>query len=280
MTATVNLINLPPPSMPLVTKDQKIERSWYMCIRQIIEQLGGFTSPMLSPDDLAQLADNEVDLATADIPVLSSRISDLDRRLVDQDLQEYPAIQDVSDALLLAYTALDQLADAFSNFALPTAKVGLSAIVGVATTAMRSDAAPALNQAITPTWTGLHNFTGGIDINGVPIFAGFPNSPGTTVLQTGNYTLVITDAQTSLSNFSGVNRTATIPANSAVPFPVGTLLILTNGGAGVFSVAITSDTLILAGTSTTGTRSLAANGFMFLFKQFPTQWISWGAGLT
>lgn len=45
------------------------------------------------------------------------------------------------------------------NFANPSASVGLAAVNGSAVTAMRSDAAPALDQAITPTWTGLHTYT-------------------------------------------------------------------------------------------------------------------------
>jgi hypothetical protein len=40
----------------------------------------------------------------------------------------------------------------------PTASVGLTAVNGVATTYMRSDAAPALDQSISPTWTGTHTF--------------------------------------------------------------------------------------------------------------------------
>lgn len=43
----------------------------------------------------------------------------------------------------------------------PTAFVGLTAVNGVATTAMRSDASPALDQSISPTWTGHHTFTPG-----------------------------------------------------------------------------------------------------------------------
>ncbi|MFH1619389.1 MAG: hypothetical protein ABIG11_05740, partial [bacterium] len=46
-----------------------------------------------------------------------------------------------------------------TSFANPTASVGLSAVNGSATTAMRSDAAPALSQAIVPTWTGAHTFS-------------------------------------------------------------------------------------------------------------------------
>jgi hypothetical protein len=41
----------------------------------------------------------------------------------------------------------------------PTASVGLVAVNGTATTYMRSDAAPALSQAIVPTWTGAHTWS-------------------------------------------------------------------------------------------------------------------------
>lgn len=44
-------------------------------------------------------------------------------------------------------------------FANPSALVGLTAVNGSATTAMRSDGAPALDQSIAPTWTGLHVFS-------------------------------------------------------------------------------------------------------------------------
>lgn len=49
----------------------------------------------------------------------------------------------------------------FAGFANPTAQIGLTAVNGSAATAMRSDAAPALSQAITPTWSGLHTFSAG-----------------------------------------------------------------------------------------------------------------------
>lgn len=75
-----------------------------------------------------------------------------------------------------------------SNFANPTALVGLTPVNGVATTAMRSDAAPALSQAITPTWAGLHIFTattGGISLVGNPsisqAFSGQTNLVGQNI---------------------------------------------------------------------------------------------------
>lgn len=46
----------------------------------------------------------------------------------------------------------------------PSANVGLAAVNGTAGTYMRSDAAPALNQAIAPTWTGAHTFTPGAGV--------------------------------------------------------------------------------------------------------------------
>lgn len=46
-----------------------------------------------------------------------------------------------------------------ATFANPSASLGLTAVNGSATTAMRSDGAPALSQAIAPTWTGSHIFS-------------------------------------------------------------------------------------------------------------------------
>lgn len=47
----------------------------------------------------------------------------------------------------------------------PSASVGLSAVNGTATTAIRSDGAPALSQSIAPTWSGTHTFNQPIQFN-------------------------------------------------------------------------------------------------------------------
>lgn len=52
----------------------------------------------------------------------------------------------------------DNLPGNFTGFANPSVSIGLTAVNGSATTAMRSDAAPALSQAIAPTWTSPHIF--------------------------------------------------------------------------------------------------------------------------
>lgn len=62
-------------------------------------------------------------------------------------------VQVNGSANALVFTALSTLE------ASPTTKVGTGTVVGSATTFMRSDAAPPINQAMTPTWTNQHVFS-------------------------------------------------------------------------------------------------------------------------
>jgi hypothetical protein len=48
----------------------------------------------------------------------------------------------------------------------------------------------------------------------------------------------------------------------------------------VVTIAITSDTMYLAGTGTTGSRSLAQYGMASAIKMTSTTWIISGSGLT
>lgn len=97
-----------------------------------------------------------------------------------------------------------------------------------------------------------------------------------------DYTLVAADAgKHILHPSSDANaRTFTIPANSSVAFPVGTTVTFVNQTSQVASIAITTDTLTLANSTTTGTRSLAQNGVATAIKVASTSWIISGAGLT
>ena len=110
--------------------------------------------------------------------------------------------------------------------------------------------------------------------------AGFRGIPQNS--QSANYTLVAADAGKHILHPSAdANaRTFTIPANGAVAFPVGTAVTFVNQTAEVVSIAITTDTLTLADTTTTGTRSLAQNGIATAIKITSTSWIISGAGLT
>jgi hypothetical protein len=76
-------------------------------------------------------------------------------------------------------------------------------------------------------------------------------------------------------------QTITIPANSSVAYPIGTTLTFIAGpSATTVSIAITSDTLRLAGGTSTGTRTLAANGMATAVKVAATTWYINGTGLT
>lgn len=101
--------------------------------------------------------------------------------------------------------------------------------------------------------------------------------------QSAAYTLVAADAGKHILHPSAdtTARTFTIPANGSVAFPIGTAITFINqNGAGVVTIAITTDTMRLAGTGTTGSRTLAANGIATAVKITSTEWIISGTGLT
>jgi hypothetical protein len=101
--------------------------------------------------------------------------------------------------------------------------------------------------------------------------------------QSAAYTLVIEDAGKHILHPSAdtTARTFTIPANGTVAFPVGTVVTFVNQNAGgVITIAITTDTMRLAGAGTTGSRTLAANGIATCIKLTSTEWLISGTGLT
>jgi hypothetical protein len=98
--------------------------------------------------------------------------------------------------------------------------------------------------------------------------------------QSGNYTLVLSDSGKHV-RYSGIGgHTLTIPANASVAYPIGTAIVFVNTASASITIAITSDTLILAGTSTTGSRTLGANGLATALKVTSTAWIISGTGLS
>jgi hypothetical protein len=76
-------------------------------------------------------------------------------------------------------------------------------------------------------------------------------------------------------------RTFTIPSNTTVAFALGTAITFVNQvSAGTLTIAITTDTMYLAGDGSTGSRTLTAPGIATALKIATTQWIISGAGLT
>jgi hypothetical protein len=110
---------------------------------------------------------------------------------------------------------------------------------------------------------------------------GFPTIPQN--IQSAAYTLVLSDSGKHIFHPSSdtTARTFTIPANSSVAFSIGTAVTFINEtSAGVVTIAINADTLILAGSGSVGSRTLAANGLATAIKITSTKWIISGSGLT
>lgn len=108
---------------------------------------------------------------------------------------------------------------------------------------------------------------------------GFKGCPVNT--QNGNYNFVLGDAGKIVRKTSGGSgETYTVPANSSVAFPVGTILIIHNDGGGTLSIAITTDTMEQWVSGSTGTRTLADNGRAVIEKVTTTSWKISGLGLS
>lgn len=113
----------------------------------------------------------------------------------------------------------------------------------------------------------------GLDSNAV----GFRNVPQNS--QSTNYTTVAADSGKHIYTATG-SITFTIAANGSVAYPIGTAISFVNTNASSISIAINTDTMTLAGTTTTGTRTLAQNGVATALKIGTTSWLISGTGLT
>lgn len=98
-------------------------------------------------------------------------------------------------------------------FANPSGTIGLSVVNGSSITAMRSDATPALSQAIAPTWTGLHEWKINNAATGGRIVLSYDN----TVVLTGDV-LGSIDFKSYDSTASCAGITASIRALAHVSF--------------------------------------------------------------
>lgn len=126
----------------------------------------------------------------------------------------------------------------------------------------------------TPTSGTLSNCT----VDGTDA-VGFRNTPINS--QSADYTLVLADSgKTILHAISDDNaRTFTIPDNGSVAYAVGTVITFVNL-INTVTIAITTDTMYLAGSGTTGSRTLAAYGVASAVKVTSTSWVISGNGLT
>ena len=80
--------------------------------------------------------------------------------------------------------------------------------------------------------------------------------------------------------FTVTGKVATIPANGTIAIGIGASFTVVNDTGVTSTIGITTDTLILANSATTGTRTLAAYGVAVFTKVTATKWIASGNGLT
>lgn len=196
------------------------------------------------------------------------------------------AIQAVVGAAPAALDTLKEIADQ-----LATEQTAAAALTNVVSTKapLASPTFTGTVSGITATMVGLGNVDNTAD-TAKPVSTaqqtaidakGYMNVP--QVSQSANYTLVASDSGKHILHPSAdtTARTFTIPANASVAYAIGTVLTFINqNGGGNITIAITSDTMRLAGAGTTGSRTLAANGIAVATKVTATEWLISGVNLT
>ena len=121
--------------------------------------------------------------------------------------------------------------------------------------------------------TGNFNFYGGTVTtnNASAAEVGFKGMPAAS-----DETPVLTDAGKVI--IAGGN--VTIPANSSVAYPVGTVMTVVNNTGSSITIAVTSDSMIWTLDGTTGTRTRAGRGIATVIKTASTTWYIAGTGLS
>jgi hypothetical protein len=152
---------------------------------------------------------------------------------------------------------------------------------GNAVTATSAGYAATVNPGITPTWTGVHQFTNVTaptinDGAGTQYTVGFKTIPQNA--QNSNYSTVLTDSGKHLYFNAGTTATYTI---AALAYPIGTAMTFVNRGTVSIKVAAASPGILYyGGVGTTGTRTLSVYGVATALKCSTTDWVISGAGLS
>ncbi len=107
-----------------------------------------------------------------------------------------------------------------------------------------------------------------------PGFRGLPVSGQT---QGSAIALALADAGKSVPNTLGGWA---IPSNATLAFPIGTVIRLFNNSGSSQTVSITTDTLRLAGTASTGSRTIAQYGSALISKEDTALWTISGPGVS
>ena len=108
---------------------------------------------------------------------------------------------------------------------------------------------------------------------------GYRGAPLNT--QDADYTLVLVDSGKTVLHTSASTHTWTIPPNSSVAYPSGTVIVVANIGSGAVTVARGSGvSLRIGGSATNGDKTLAQHGIASLLKLDTNSWYISGAGVS
>lgn len=129
------------------------------------------------------------------------------------------------------------------------------------------------------------SFTGGTITNVTN--GGSPTSSATALGYLGipqnakstGYTLALSDAGKHVY-YTGGAASLVVPTNASVAFPIGSAVTIINNGSGALTISTTSITMLQAGTTNTGDRTLAAKGMATVIKVGTDTWFISGSGLT
>ncbi len=97
--------------------------------------------------------------------------------------------------------------------------------------------------------------------------------------QSAAYDTVLADANNVVRHPSSDNNPRTFTIAGSVSYPVGTTIVFVNR-INTLSIAISTDVLTLAGSGSTGTRTMVANSVATVVKDASGVWIITGNGIT
>jgi len=152
----------------------------------------------------------------------------------------------------------------------PTTVAGFGISDALTTTVAAATYAPIASPSLTGTASATDELANSYNL-------GWRDTPQNS--KSVNYALVLADRGKQIY-MNGTGLTLTVPANASVAFPIGTTIMIVNGNLTGLSISITTDTMTLANSTTTGTRTLAQNGMATLTKVGTTNWLIAGTGLS
>jgi hypothetical protein len=142
------------------------------------------------------------------------------------------------------------------------------------------------------TFSGSNNVTGTLSLSGTADHRllsaptaltaesiGFRGVPINT--QDAPYTAVLGDSGRCLLHTSASTHTWTIPPNSSVAYPTGTVIVVSNIGSGAVTIARGSGVALrIGGSSTDSNKTLAQHGIASMLKLDTNSWYISGTGVS